>query len=174
MQISVFESCFILQNNHQHLIPTIRTMQFCPVRTFWRTSAVLSSIPFAFTHASIQSRNAQLAWAPVKVLLLCSAPSLQPNTENSRFLPMCLISCLHPHRKTAHFKQQVFLPTAGSDTQEHLCVHTSCLLYAIWARWIQSGEKAEIRPCLWASVSSRSLKHGPSSHVYNVGTGLPD
>lgn len=94
------------------------------------------------------------------------------NSENSRFHPMCLISCLHPHRKTPHFKQQVFLPTAGSDTQEHLCIHTSCLLYAIWARWIQSGKKAEIRPCLRASVSNRSLKYRPSSRVYNSAAGL--
>lgn len=78
---------------------------------------------------------------------------------------MLLIFCLHPHIKTAHFKQQLFLPTAGSEAGEHLCIHTSCLLYAIWARWLQSAEKAEIRPCIQAKQSSYSLKNMPSSHV---------
>lgn len=115
------------------------------------------------------STKAPLAWTLVKVLVRWSAPYLQPHTEDSGFLLMLLNFCLHPHRKSAHFKQQVFLPTAGGGAQEHLCIHTSRLLYAIWARWIQSAEKAEIRLCIQAKHSSYFLKNRRSSHICNVG-----
>lgn len=78
---------------------------------------------------SSHSLKALVAWTLVKVQEQWSAPYLQPHTEDNSFLPMLLIFCLHPQRKTPHFTQQVFLPTAGSSAQEHLCIHTSWLFF---------------------------------------------
>lgn len=105
------------------------------------------------------STKAPLAWTLAMVLVRWSAPYLQPHTEDSSFLPMLWIFYLHPHRKSSHFKQQVFLPTAGSGAHEHLCIHTGCLLYAIWARWIQPAEKEETRPYK-QNTAATSLKIG--------------